>query len=107
MKHKKLEILGQLLGCYFHQDWLHEFDSNISVIHTIVESESAEQLARGVEEIDDILATSLSEDDLEKVINGQVGCYFDPVSDGVTYEIWLKQVREKFLLKLESSNKWY
>ncbi len=98
MTYKKLEVLGQLLGCYFHQDWTDEFDSDASALQSIIESEPEEQLAAGVDEINDLLAASLSEDDLAAILTGQVGCYFDPGSEGITYEQWLKRVREKFIL---------
>lgn len=98
MTYKKLEVLKQLLGCYFHQDWRDEFDHNASALQSIIESEPGEHLAAGVDEINDLLAASLSEDDLAAILTGQVGCYFDPSSEGVTCEQWLKRVREKFIL---------
>lgn len=86
MTHKKLDPLRQLLGGYFHQDWTEEFDSDASAFQSIIESEPKEQLAAGVDEIGALLAASLPEGDLTAILIGQVGCYFDPSSEGITYE---------------------
>jgi len=100
MTYKRLAALEQLLGSYFHQDWTDEFGSNTSALQSIVESEPKEQLAAGVDEIDALLAASLPEGDLETILTDQVGCYFDPSSDGITYAQWLTRVRQKFVAAL-------
>jgi hypothetical protein len=48
----ELNILEQLLGCYFHQDWLEEFDNDISALDAIVNSEPSEYLQACIKEID-------------------------------------------------------
>lgn len=98
MTHKKLDALGQLLGCYFHQDWVDEFDSDASALQLIVESEPKEQLAAGVDEIDALLAASLPENELIAILTDQVGCYFNPSSEGITCKQWLARVREKLTI---------
>jgi len=94
---KDLDVLGQLLGCYFHQDWPDEFDSDESAFQAIVHSEPQERLLAGVREIDILLAASLPESELGVLMTERAGCYFDPHSVGLTYEQWLIRVREKFL----------
>lgn len=96
MTYENLEALGQLLGCYFHQDWTDEFDSDEAAFQVIVDSEPKERLLAGVKEIDALLAASLPEDELRSLMAGPAGCYFDPGSEGLTYEQWLKRVRQKF-----------
>ena len=95
---KKFNALHQLLGSYFHQDWLDEFADESEALQKIIESEPREQLMAGTKEIDLLLASALSEDGLKAILVDDLGCYFDPVSDGMSCEIWLKQVREKFTL---------
>lgn len=96
MTYENLEVLGQLLGCYFHQDWPDEFDSDDSVFQMIVNCETEEQLTAGVKEIDALLASSLSELELGELLLSRAGCYFDPGSIGLTLREWLKLAREKF-----------
>ncbi|KPC52528.1 contact-dependent growth inhibition system immunity protein [Amantichitinum ursilacus] len=96
MTYQNIEALGQLLGCYFHQDWTDEFDSDEAAFQVIVDSEPKERLLAGVKEIDALLAASLPEDELRSLMAESAGCYFDPGSEGLTYEQWLKRARQKF-----------
>lgn len=73
-----------------------EFESDISVLSNIVESEPKEQLSAGAIEIDMLLATMPSDDELRLILIDKIGCYFEPASQGITCEQWLKFVREKF-----------
>jgi len=96
MTFEKLDALGQLLGCYFHQDWTEEFDSDVSALQSIIDSEPKEQISACIREIDALLASSLRESELKTILIDQAGCYFDPSSLGITCEEWLQRVREKF-----------
>jgi hypothetical protein len=102
MTYDKLDALGQLLGCYFHQDWLDEFESDEVAIQSIVDAEPQEQIRAGIEEIDLLLAASLSESELRVLLTERMGCYFEPVSKGITYDQWLRCIRQKFLLSPDS-----
>jgi len=97
MTYNNFEALRQLLGCYFHQDWPDEFDDDEAAFLVIIDSEPKEQLLAGVKEIDALLGASLPEDELGALLTEQAGCYFDPSSVGLTYEQWLKRVRQKFV----------
>jgi hypothetical protein len=96
MNSTKLKALGQLLGCYFHQDWLEEFDSDQAALESIVKIEPQPQIAAGLEDVNYLLSASLSENDLREILTSEVGCYFDPGSEGMTYTDWLRRVRETF-----------
>lgn len=39
MTYQNLEALAQSLGCYFHQDWIDEFDSDEAAFKVIVDSQ--------------------------------------------------------------------
>ena len=84
------------MGCYFHQDWLDEFGSYDSVIRSIIESEPVEKIESGMEEIDYLLASDWGEGQLKVILIDQLGCYFDPAADGMTYEFWLKKLHTDF-----------
>lgn len=96
MINEKYDVLGQLLGCYFHQDWPEEFDDDMSALQTIAGSEPKEQLIEAVREIDALLMEALSEQELRAVLIEKIGCYFEPDSRGNTCNEWLLQVRDKF-----------
>jgi CdiI immunity protein len=96
MTRKKFSALSQLLGSYFHQDWTDEFESDDSVLRSIIDSESPMQLAAGANEIDSLLAAALSEAELRAVLVDELGCYFDPASKRLSSAEWLKHLREKF-----------
>ncbi|QBH01548.1 contact-dependent growth inhibition system immunity protein [Xanthomonas oryzae] len=92
---KNLDALGQLLGCYFHQDWVDEFGDDLSAIQAIIDSEPHAQVLAAIREIDELLADGLPENELSTVLIQDAGCYFEPRSLGLTREEWLKRVRSR------------
>jgi hypothetical protein len=88
--------LKQLLGCYFHQDWPEEFDNSRQAVQAILEGEPHKQILQGIEEIDMLLSEARSESDWREIIINQIGCYFEPESEGVTYSEWLTQLKKTF-----------
>lgn len=98
--HEKIENLAQLLGGYFHQDWADEFDSDETALQAIIDSETTDQIRAGVEELERLLADTRSEIELRDFLINEVGCYFDPESQGISYEQWLKKVRGIFAEQL-------
>lgn len=97
MTFEKLYALEQLLGCYLHQDWLDEFDDDAAALQSILEAEPKDQVAAGVGEIDALLNADLAEIELRTILVDQVGCYYNPGSEGLTYKQWLGRVRSAFL----------
>ena len=93
---RKLTALHQLLSGYLHQDWPEEFDTDVSALRAAVESEPKEMVLEAVEDIDAVLGASLSEDDLRKLVVRTLGCYFEPAAEGITYDQWLRRVRNIF-----------
>ncbi|MDH2054986.1 contact-dependent growth inhibition system immunity protein [Achromobacter marplatensis] len=91
------EALSQLLGCYFHQDWPDEFESDTVALQAIIDCESKSQLVEAAKEIDFFLSLNLSEDAVRTILVDTIGCYYDPASRGIDYQQWLKVVREKFI----------
>ncbi len=97
MNMKNYSILGQLLGCYFHQDWPEEFSNSSGVIHEITNTESRDRLLAGAAELDQLIALKLSEEDCREIMIAKIGCFFEPGSEGLTYADWLLRVRAAFL----------
>ena len=97
MSMKNYRIIGQLLGCYFHQDWPEEFSDSSEVIHEIINSESRDRLLAGAGELGQLIDLKLSEDACREIMIAKVGCFFEPESEGLTYADWLLRVRDAFL----------
>lgn len=95
MEKEKLKSIKQLLGCYFHQDWMAEFDSSKDALRAISVSEPKGMILDCVAEIDNILVTQPSESDLRMLFAEMLGCYVDPGSEQLTYQQWLIRVRRK------------
>ncbi|WP_155288326.1 contact-dependent growth inhibition system immunity protein [Ralstonia solanacearum] len=95
MTKKKLDALQQIFGCYFHQDWSTEFDSDEDAFRAMTASEPREKILSGMEEIDALLAASLSDVELKDILTEEVGCYFNPGSESLTYREWLMRARKR------------
>ncbi|HZF41808.1 MAG TPA: contact-dependent growth inhibition system immunity protein [Sphingomonadaceae bacterium] len=89
---RNLEASGQLFGSYFHQDWVDEFVTDDAAVQAMLESEPKEALAAARNEIRGLLASDLSDAELKMVMTDEVGCYFEPKSNGQTYREWLSEV---------------
>jgi hypothetical protein len=93
----KTEAFSRVISPYLDQDWPEEFQDSSEALAAAAASEPEEMFGNVCREIDDILASDLNEDDLEKIIRDQAGCYFAPESEGHTYRSWLKEVRAALL----------
>ncbi|MNT69531.1 hypothetical protein D3C72_2078570 [compost metagenome] len=97
MTDENFEALSQLLGCYFHQDWPDEFEDDAAGIQAIIDFEPKSQIEKAAHEIDFILSSNLSEEELRALLVNAVGCYYEPNSQGINYQQWLRIVRDKFI----------
>lgn len=93
MKEKKFDALTHLLGCYLHQDWVDEFDSDIAALRAAKDGEQKELVLAGIAELDTILASGYSEKELEAILGEGIGCYFAPDSIGLSCKEWLDRAR--------------
>ena len=103
MSQTRFYELGQLLGAYFHQDWtLMNSDATV-VIRSIVEENPRAELRRAAVEIDELLGLRLSEDELARLFYPELGIYYVPPADGLSYSDWLQSVRNAFLVEEKGS----
>lgn len=93
MKASKYEVLMQLFGCYLHQDWTDEFDSDIAALQAARDCEPQEHIMAGVAELDSLLARAFSEEELRAILEGENGCCFSPCSRGLSWKDWLGRAR--------------
>lgn len=88
--------LSDLLGSYFHQDWHDEFNSDDEAVKAIAAGESSERLKSVAEEIDALLHVGLTSEALRSVATIELGCFFEPQSRGLSWEQWLRHVKNVF-----------
>lgn len=89
--------LTQLLGCYLHQDWPEEYTDSSEALADMLKHEPQATLLAGAQEIEVLLASKLSMDDLEHLVRWKIGCFYAPSSEGVSLAEWLNNIRHAFL----------
>lgn len=57
------EDLEQILGGYFHQDWMDEFSSEKEAIEYILKNESRRKIVSAKEAIEEVLNKDMSEEE--------------------------------------------
>jgi len=86
--------LQQILGCYFHQDWMSDADTWEEQLENIAREEAPVRLQRALHELEDLLLRKLSEQDLVSVVSRDLSCDFYPPGAGLSYVAWLEGVRD-------------
>jgi len=84
--------LEQFLGGYFHQDWMLESARAEEVVDRYLADESSERVRRAAGQLADLLATADSEEALQAVVLGELGCSYSPSE---TMREWLESVRAR------------
>jgi len=80
--------LEQFFSGYFHQDWCDEFESPDAVLSAYRSGESRETQLAAKAELDSLKRQNPDETSLAHSIQ-RLGCYYDPISDGLTYHEWI------------------
>lgn len=94
---KRYPKLANLLGGYFHQDWLHEYDwqSIEPTFEAVVRHYKAinprTTIAQVTQELERLLMLSLSDAELSKVLD-EMNCAYYPLGSGRTYRQWLESI---------------
>jgi phenylalanyl-tRNA synthetase beta subunit len=83
--------LAQLLGAYFHQDWMLDDATTEGVIRRFRSEASPERVRRSAEDIARVLASSVNEAELSALLD-RLGCHYDPASEGRSARVWLERV---------------
>ncbi|MCB0896990.1 MAG: hypothetical protein H6529_07155 [Nocardioides sp.] len=89
-----LEALGQLFGAYFHQDWDLDNSDEWEVLESFMRTEP--RRARMLpDEIDSVLSTIDTEEQLKSLVIDQLGAYYLADVDGGTYRAWLQEIADR------------
>lgn len=93
MMRAKFPYLEQFLGAYFHQDWDLEDGNALEVICHYLRDESATIIPLVIDDIEHLLGLKWDEPSLRNVVIYELGCYYDPTCDGLSYGEWLRWVQ--------------
>lgn len=91
MTDRKLNNLVQFFGAYFHQDWPLDDPTPEAVIERFLKKTPAEEVQKVVGELDELLALSLTEDELRRMLFEELLCYYLPTETSVRN--WLARLR--------------
>ena len=94
MKNNKYPALLQFFSCYFHQDWLDEFDSPELAVDSFIESESSESVEAASDELTVILDAGYGDDEMLRLLS-ELGCYYELKADYSSPSLWLKDIHHK------------
>ncbi|HEX7088555.1 MAG TPA: contact-dependent growth inhibition system immunity protein [Longimicrobiales bacterium] len=92
--------LVQLLGGYFHPDWSSVAGRSDAVLAAMLRDEPVERLRAALRELDALLGRGLCEPQLRDVVLYELGCDFDPESEGLDTSRWLENVRSEIRRRL-------
>ncbi|MGY1922789.1 contact-dependent growth inhibition system immunity protein [Pseudomonas tolaasii] len=84
--------LQQFLAGYFNQDWMDDYDSANDVIDFFISDVSADTLFKVQLELDRLIATRKSEQELQDYLFTNIGCYYYYLSEWENSRTWLKHV---------------
>lgn len=98
---KPCETLKQALGCYFHQDWTDEFESEDAAFGAMRRDLSSRDRQLAMREIDEVLSSQVSDEMLAVMLVDQFGCYLDPTYRSLTVRQWLTECRSALNLPVK------
>ena len=84
-------MLGQLVGAYFHPDWADDADEDTTVRQFLAEAPGSAGIAT---EIDWVLATMSTEDEVRMFLLQLGSCYTPAAGEG-GYRDWLQSIADR------------
>ena len=94
MNASNLPQLGQFFGAWFHQDWTEEgYASPMEVVRASGGRTTPKVVRETIKEIEALLARRLAPAQMRRgLIADDLGCAYDPATDGKTFRVWLREV---------------
>ena len=88
-----------LLGSYLHQDFAEEFPSAMAAVETFATKEPRATVESAVQDFAQLSAEEAFIDSPESKLF-ELGCFYDPRSEGLTPAEWIHCVRNVLLARL-------
>ena len=96
--------LEEFLGGYFHQDWSEDAPTAVAIVERYLSEWPIEEIPKMLNELNALLAQR--DDDVMQCVM-KMGCFYNPVADGISYRAWLNQIVYRlniFLREYKSSD---
>ena len=87
--------LQEFFLCYFHEDWNLDATTTAEVIHEYLACEDEAKIAVVLAELDELLQTTVPEDELRSRMLREYSLSYDPKADGLTMRSWLQSLRDQ------------
>ena len=88
-----LPNLTQFLGGWFHQDWIDEgYETPADVVRMYAAEETPKAVRATIAEIEKLLARRLPPAQMQRLLGDDLGCAYDPTTDGKSFRAWLREV---------------
>jgi hypothetical protein len=84
--------IEEFLGGYFHQDWMEDAPTSISVVEQYLNEWPVEGITKASNELNVLLMHS--DDEMAHYLK-EMGCEYYPVGDGFSYREWLNQLADR------------
>lgn len=92
---QKYPAIGNLLCCYFHQDWEDNYDTFDAVIQDFATSNGRNWLKKTVVEFKTLLQEEHTKHEWLCIIHDNFGCCYALQSQGIEPIDWLKRVQKQ------------
>lgn len=90
------EAVKGFFSAYFHEDWCLDADDSTQVVAAYLRERpdrvALGSIARGIQLL---VERHVPDEELEKVLFREFGCYYLPSADGRSARAWLQQVGEE------------
>ena len=86
--------LVQFFGCYFHQDFLSEFDNAEGALNEFLAEEPNEWIRSTLAELDLFFEHRPDEETAERLLS-ELGCVYFPPADGIAVLDWMHHLRNR------------
>jgi hypothetical protein len=87
----------ELFGAYFHQDWSMDAKDWKGIVRAFISDSTADEVASTISELQALLHDVESEEEIERLLYTEFGCYYTPRPDlgGLSVRKWLEEVCEE------------
>jgi hypothetical protein len=92
----KFPALFQFLAGYFHQDWRCDYETEDDVVRSFIADSSVETISRVEDELQLVLRTIPSEDELQRFLFDEIGCAYYYPHAWPSGKAWLEHILDMF-----------
>ena len=86
--------LEEFLGSYFHQDWMEDASSSMGIVKKYLSEWPLDEAKAALQELHSLQSTQ-NNGNLQSIV-AQMGCYFNPASEGYeSFSEWINAVEEE------------